>query len=205
MKNLYFKRFKIGDGDPLSSYLFVICAQGFSHIFSKAVEQRLFNGVKVANSCPVVSHLFFADDSLIFFRATWENSLNVRRCIQLYEKASGKVVNFDKSALTFSPSTSLQSAEKIVRILSVTVVKGHDVYLVLPTLSLRNKWVQFGFLREILEQRINGWSTKLFSMGGREVLIKSIIQAIHSYAMSCFKLPITLCQDMDKMCAKFWW
>lgn len=46
-------------GDPLSSYLFVLCAQGFSHLLSKAVERKLIRGVKIANSSPVISHLFF--------------------------------------------------------------------------------------------------------------------------------------------------
>lgn len=55
-------------GDPLSPYLFVLCAQGFSSLFSKAVERRLIRGIKVVNSCPIISHLFFADDSLIFYK-----------------------------------------------------------------------------------------------------------------------------------------
>lgn len=42
-------------------------------------------------------------------------------------------------------------------------------------------------------------------MGGREVLIKSILQAIPSYAMSCFKIPVNLCHELDQKHAKFWW
>ncbi|XP_075498859.1 uncharacterized protein LOC142537187 [Primulina tabacum] len=192
-------------GDPLSPYLFVLCAQGFSHIFTKAVELKLFRGVKVVNSCPVISHLFFADDSLIFFRATKEDSVNVRRCIQIYEKASGQMVNFDKSSLTFSPSTSAQQSQEIADVLSVSIVNGHDIYLGLPTLSLRNKRLQFGFLRERMENKIRSWSTKFFSMGGKEILIKSVLQAIPSYIMSCFRIPDNLCKELEQLCAKFWW
>lgn len=46
-------------GDPLSPYLFLLCAQGLSSIISKAVERKLIRGVKVATSCPPISHLFF--------------------------------------------------------------------------------------------------------------------------------------------------
>lgn len=64
-------------GDPLSPYLFVLCAQGLSHLIAKSMERKLIRGVRIANTCPVISHLFFADDSLIFFKATCEDSLQV--------------------------------------------------------------------------------------------------------------------------------
>lgn len=40
---------------------------------------------------------------------------------------------------------------------------------------------------------------------GREVLIKSIIQAIPTFIMGCFKLPIGLCNDIESLVRKFWW
>ena len=46
---------------------------------------------------------------------------------------------------------------------------------------------------------------KLLSQAGREVLIKSVIQAIPTFAMSCFKLPITLCPEIEALVRKFWW
>lgn len=58
------------------------------------------------------------------------------------------MVNFDKSALTFSPRTSLQISEEIAEVLSVSVMMDHDIYLGLPTFSLRSKQVQFSFLRK---------------------------------------------------------
>lgn len=192
-------------GDPLSPYLFALCAQGLSSILSKASQNRLFRGVRIATSSPVITHLFFADDSLLFFRATKEDSLQVRKCIQTYEQASGQMVNYEKSALSFSPNVDEQAIEDIKRVFSVEVVKGHDLYLGLPTFSLRSKKIQFSYLRERICQKIQGWSSKFFSMGGREVLIKSILQAIPSYAMSCFRIPVGLCNEIEQTCAKFWW
>ena len=46
---------------------------------------------------------------------------------------------------------------------------------------------------------------KLLSQAGREVLIKSVIQAIPTYTMSCFKLPSTLCHEIETLIRKFWW
>lgn len=115
------------------------------------------------------------------------------------------MVNFDKSALTFSPSTPPQIIDEIVNVLQVPSVQGHNFYLGLPTFSLRSKRIQFGYLRERIDNKINDWSNRFFSSGGREVLIKSILQAIPSYAMSCFKIPVLLCRAMEQSCARFWW
>ena len=45
----------------------------------------------------------------------------------------------------------------------------------------------------------------MLSQASREVLIKSVIQAIPTYAMGCFKLPLGLCDDIETMIKKFWW
>ncbi|XP_075499819.1 uncharacterized protein LOC142538372 [Primulina tabacum] len=160
-------------GDPLSPYLFVLCAQGLSHLFAKAVERNLIRGVRIANTCPIISHLFLADDSLIFFKATREDNIQVWNCLNLYEKASGQVVNFDKSALTFSPSTCSHTKTDIMDVMDVPMVHGHDIYLGLPTFSVRKKRLQFGYLRERVEQKIKSWSNRLYSTGGREAGVGS--------------------------------
>ena len=52
-------------GDPLSPYLFLLCAEGFSALLAKAEEDGLISGVKICRNAPSISHLLFADDSLI--------------------------------------------------------------------------------------------------------------------------------------------
>lgn len=93
----------------------------------------------------------------------------------------------------------------IADLLSVSVVDGHHFYLGLPTFSLRNKSLQFSYIRERVEQNIKGWTSRFVSMGGRKILIKAVLQAVPSYAMSFFKLSISLCHNIEQSCAKFWW
>ncbi|KAL0003476.1 hypothetical protein SO802_017257 [Lithocarpus litseifolius] len=50
-----------------------------------------------------------------------------------------------------------------------------------------------------------GWKEKLLFQAGREVLIKAVIQALPSFAMSCFKLPSSLCHEIEILIRKFWW
>lgn len=52
-------------GDPLSPYLFILCAEGLSAMLQRAEETKKIVGVKICRRAPSVNHLFFADDSLI--------------------------------------------------------------------------------------------------------------------------------------------
>lgn len=56
-------------GDPLSPYLFILCAKVLSGLILKSQERRALHGICIARSAPEISHLFFADDSILFFRA----------------------------------------------------------------------------------------------------------------------------------------
>ena len=53
--------------------------------------------------------------------------------------------------------------------------------------------------------KISSWHHKMFFSGGKEVLIKAVAQAILAYAMSVFKLPKGLCEDIQRAFAKFCW
>ncbi|KAL5541596.1 hypothetical protein UlMin_009306 [Ulmus minor] len=180
-------------GDPLSPYLFVICAHGLSELLLSSEQRKLFKGVKIAASCPPISHLFFADDSLIFCRA------------RSMDCASGQLVNFEKSALSFSPNTSAYVREEICSLFGISQVAGHDMYLGLPTFSMRNKRIQFGYIRDRVVKKLQGWKEKFFSHGGKEVLLKAVVQAIPTYAMTCFMIPDSILKEIEAACARFWW
>lgn len=51
----------------------------------------------------------------------------------------------------------------------------------------------FKYLKDILWGKVKGWIEKMISAAGREILIKSVAQAVPVYSMSCFKLPRGLC------------
>ena len=54
-------------------------------------------------------------------------------------------------------------------------------------------------------RKLQGWEEKLLSQAGREILIKAVVQAIPTYTMSCFKIPIGLCSEIESLVKKFWW
>lgn len=60
----------IRQGDPLSPYIFLLCTEGFTHLIKKAELYNKIQGIKVAHGEPSITHFFFADDSLLFLKAT---------------------------------------------------------------------------------------------------------------------------------------
>ncbi|KAL5562235.1 hypothetical protein UlMin_031982 [Ulmus minor] len=136
----------ITTGDPLSLYLFVICAHGLSEMLTNFEQMKFYKGVSLASTCPSISHLFFADNSMLFCRAWPSECFQLRQCLLNYAKASGQSINFDKSTLYFSPNTGDQNMEEICSMFEISQVEGHDMYLGLPTFSMRNKIIQFGYI-----------------------------------------------------------
>ena len=80
-------------GDPLSPYLFLFCAEGLSTLLRHAAKGQAIHGVSMCRKAPRISHLFFADDSLVFCRASLEKCNEPQRIFTLYESASGQQLN----------------------------------------------------------------------------------------------------------------
>lgn len=77
-------------------------------------------------------------------------------------------------------------------------------YLGLPSIIGRKKTAIMGYLKERLQERIQGWDKKLLSKGGKKILIKAVAQTLPNYAMNVFLLPVEVCKDMERLMCKFW-
>ena len=84
-------------GDPLSPYLFLICAKGLSALIKKSMQRGFMEGVSVCRGGPSISHLFFADDSLIFCKASLEECDALQHVLKVYEESSGQQLNWAKT------------------------------------------------------------------------------------------------------------
>lgn len=81
----------------------------------------------------------------------------------------------------------------------------YDRYLGLPNFVGRSKVQAFASIKTRVWNNLQSWKGKLLSQGGREILIKAVALSIPTYSMSCFKLPLTLCRELEMMMARFWW
>jgi len=101
-------------GDPLLPYFFLLCAKGFSALLKKAENEGEIGGVKICHGAPSISHLLFADDSLILVRANGEDATKLQGILNLYAECLGQVINKDKSAIMFSKNTSARCKSTVM-------------------------------------------------------------------------------------------
>lgn len=195
----------IRQGDPLSPFLFILCAEALVHVMNRAEVQGDITGMKLTKHCPSIQHLLFADDSLFLCRATLKECSNFLRCLELYGKASGQQFNFQKSSITYGADIDPVMKRLLSEILEIESEGGAGTYLGLPECFSGSKQQLLAFIGEKLNKRLSGWYAKTLSLGGKEVLLKSIAMALPVYAMSCFRLTKHHCQKIMSAMAEFWW
>ena len=81
----------------------------------------------------------------------------------------------------------------------------HSKYLGLPSIIGKSKIEVFAEIKKRVGRKLSGWKEKILSIGGREILIKAVAQAVPTYTMSYFQLPKGLCDEIENMMRKFWW
>ena len=69
----------------------------------------------------------------------------------------------------------------------------------------QSKVSTFKGLLERITNKVMGWKEKHISKAVREVLIKTVAQAIPTYSISLFKIPKVICDGINSILAKYWW
>lgn len=104
-------------GDPLSPYLFIICAEGFSSLIRDFERSGMIQGCKISRGAPLITHMLFADDSYVYCKANVEGANNLVDLLNLFQQASGQQVNLNKSSVFFSPNTAEAVKQEVCSIL----------------------------------------------------------------------------------------
>lgn len=149
-----------------------------------------------------LSHLFFANDYLLFFKKDNKSFQNI---LQWYCNLSGQNINLAKSYLFCSPNMPKDEQISLPKSLQVNLVLTPSKYLGLD-FKLRGKIVSdFQFLVNKLKSKLQSWKSRLLSQANRGTLITSVLQTLPIYTFSCFKVPKTICKRLDSVIINFWW
>ena len=154
----------------MSPYLFLL----IDYLIRQAERQGEIQEVSLYRKGPQISHLFFADDNLLFSRATPQDVEKIHDILAVYERASGQQVNRDKTTIFFSKDTPLGRQTTIQHSLGVPIIKQYEKYLGLPSLMGKNRSTSFSQIKERVWSKLKGWKEKLLSQADKEILIKVV-------------------------------
>jgi len=135
-------------GDPLSPYLFILCMEKLSVAISSAVLQGEWEPIQITNNGPQISHLFFADDVLLFIKAKNAQIRFVADLFDRFSKASGLKINLSKSRAFYSTGTPQRKISSLTSISGIRNTSSLDRYLGFPIIKGRTKRSDFFFIIE---------------------------------------------------------
>ena len=144
-KGLFRSSRGLRQGDPLRE----VASKGEIHGFS------------ICKNGPKFTHLFFADDRLLFCKASLLECEKIQELLGFYEKALGQMINKDKTTLFFSKNTDAQTMEDIKLSLNVPAIQHYEKYLGLH--SLKKKKLALPILRKGFGQKCKGGRRNLCS------------------------------------------
>lgn len=129
----------------------------------------------------------------------------MRSVLEAYAAASGQSINFEKSSLFFDHRCPTRIRRHMAKLMHIQGNDGFGKYLGLAADFGASKKQIFESVRRNISARLQGWAEQFLSTAGKEVLIKTVAMAMPNYAMSCFKLPVSLCREIESVIARFWW
>ena len=113
-------------------------------------------GNYMAASAPMVSHLLFADDNLLFFKANRESADQVKDVLHIYCQASGQRINMDKLSIHFAKGVSESTREVVMNALQVHNVALSEKYLGMPSDVGVSTNGAFKYLKDRVWKRVQG-------------------------------------------------
>ena len=125
--------------DPLSPYLFLICLEALNCQLQQAAKSEAIRGFSLCKNGPKISHLFFANDTLLFCWATKSDLDVIQSILVSNEQASGQKLDQEKTTVFFSKATPNVRKLEIINALGVSEVQEYEKYRGLPAVVGRNK------------------------------------------------------------------
>ena len=124
----------IRQGDPISPYLFVLYMERLGHIISQAIEEGKWKPITLSHHGPPISHLFFANDLLLFAKASQSQMETIMGYLNILYESSGQKINPLKSKVAFSAGVDVEVVLRIFAFLGMPITTKLEKYLGIPSI-----------------------------------------------------------------------
>ncbi|XP_057811506.1 uncharacterized protein LOC131025735 [Salvia miltiorrhiza] len=195
----------VRQGDPLSPILFGIAEDVLSHLFLNCVTSRHIAPMDFSRGASFPSHLLYADDILIFCKASLKNARKVKEILDFYGDISGQICNPTKSHVFFGRGVSSAMKTRVSSELGFAMGSLPVIYLGVPIFSgcMRASYL-IGIYDKIVN-KFSSWKGLHLSMAGRIYLVRYVIQSSVTHSMMIYRLPKSLIYKLDRKCRNFIW
>ena len=193
-------------GDPLSPYLFVIGMETLSCLLNRATVGNFLSGIKINDGRGeelVISHLLYADDTLLFCRADNDELKFISWILMWFEAVSGLKINLNKSEIL--PIGPVANMEELASELGCKTGSLPTTYLGLPLGAKHKAQSVWDSVEERFRKRLASWKLHYISKGGRATLIRSSLSSLPIYHLSLFRAPQKVCARLERIQRQFLW
>jgi hypothetical protein len=194
----------VRQGDPLSPILFDFLVDALAAMLTKANLAGHIKGV-VSHLIPGgVTHLQYADDTMIMIEPTELGIANLKFLLLCFENMSGLKINFDKSEVLV---TGVPDEEKrrLANLLNCKLGTCPLRYLGLPVSGGPLRVADWGFLPEKVGHRVDPWQGLFLASAGRLELTNSCLSSLPMFAMGVYLLHDSTHYAMDRSRSRFFW
>ena len=193
-------------GDPLSPLLFLLIMEVLSRMMKKTEEGGFIQGFHVGsiNSTGIcVSHLLFADDTILFCDVSREQILSIRLALTCVQAFTGLKMNVGKSEIV--PIGEVRNLQSLGNILQCRVGSLPMTYLGMPLGTLYKTPSIWNPILERMEKKLSGWKQLYLSKDGRLTLLKSTLSSLLTYYLSLFTIPKAMVTRLERIQRNFLW
>ncbi|XP_015963081.1 uncharacterized protein LOC107487015 [Arachis duranensis] len=191
-------------GDPLSPLLFVLVVDVLHRMLGEAVRNGRIAPLLVGRDHIELSHLQFADDTILFCPPETETIMNYKRLLRCFELMSGLSINFDKSSL-ISVNCEQEWVERGCRLLGCKQAVLPVRYLGI-SLGANPRLVKtWKPIIDKMEEKLSLWKAKILNKAGKLVLIKSVLNSLPIYYLSLYKMPKAVADKLITLQRRFMW
>ena len=154
----------------MSPLLFLLILEVLSCILKKTEEGGFIQGFHVGpvNSTGIrVSHLLFADDTILFCDASREQILSISLALTCFQAFTGLKVNVGKSEIV--PIREVSNIQTLANILQCSVGNLPMIYLGIPLGTLYKTASIWNPILERMMKKFSGWKRFYLSKGGNSL------------------------------------